>query len=97
MSGGTLVCLDSGFPETPRPSGSSAMESGCGERRGPKPRCVVGSAAVPAGSVLPPTTACPRGGAHPSPAKWQGSQLILRPESGEGPDRPGPCGQGSAL
>lgn len=34
---GERLCLDCGFPETPRPSGSSVMESGCGGRGGSSP------------------------------------------------------------
>ena len=97
VSGGMLVCLDCGFPETHRPSGSSAMQSGCGERGDSSSGVwLVLQQCQPVLSCLPRQPAH-EGGAHPSPAKRQGSQMILRPESGEGPDRPGPCSQGSAL
>lgn len=93
VSGGNAVCLKCGSLEVPAHFSDSLRMGWTGRAK----EQGSSSVAVTAGSVLPPVTECCGGGTHTAPAKWWSSQLILRLESGEGPDRAVPHTEGSTL
>lgn len=93
VSGGNAVCLKCGSLEVPAHFSDSLRMGWTGRAK----EQGSSSVAVTAGSVLPPVTECCGGGTHTGPAKWWSSQLILRLESGEGPDRAVPHTEGSTL